>query len=149
MAKNPFALDVEKFAESFIEGAENAVRGVTYNVFSNIIKSTPVDEGRARANWFATGQSPSSKKTNKEDNSQDGKDTAKNMEFVVFGIKDWSKFTLTNNLPYINHLEYGLYNQGPNTVLGFSSQAVGGMARINIAKANKLLEQEAKKRLPR
>ena len=149
MAKNPFALDVEKFAESFIEGAENAVRGVTYNVFSNIIKSTPVDEGRARANWFATGQSPSSKKTNKEDNSQDGKDTAKNMEFVVFGIKDWSKFTLTNNLPYIRHLEEGLYNKGPNTTGGYSTQAPQGMVKINIARANRLLEKEAKKNLPR
>jgi len=81
--------------------------------------------------------------------SVDGKDTAKNAENVVLLLKDWSTFTLTNNLPYILPLEYGLYGSGPKTVMGFSSQAVGGMARISIAKTNILLEKEAKKRLPK
>jgi len=69
MAKDPFFLDVQKFADGFIEGAETAVRVTAHKTFANIIKRTPVDEGRARANWFATGQQPSSKKTEKEDNS--------------------------------------------------------------------------------
>ena len=149
MAKNPFALDVQKFADSFIGGAEAAVWVTAHKTFAAILKRTPVDAGRARANWFATGKQPSNKKTEKEDNSVDGKDTAKNAENVVLLLKDWSTFTLTNNLPYINHLEFGLYNAGPKTVLGFSSQAVGGMVRISIAKTNMLLEKEAKKRLPK
>ena len=148
MAKDPFTLDVQKFAEGFIDGAEAAVRGTALKTFANIIKRTPVDEGRARANWFATGKQPSSKSTEKEDDSVDGKDTAKNAENVVLLLKDWSTFTLTNNLPYINRLEFGLYNSGPKTVVGFSSQAVGGMVRISILKSNMLLEKEAKKRLP-
>jgi hypothetical protein len=125
------------------------VRVTAHKTFANIIKRTPVDEGRARANWFATGQQPSSKVTEKEDDSIDGKDTAKSAENVVLLLKDWSTFTLTNNLVYISHLEFGLYNSGPKTVMGFSSQAVGGMARISIAKSNHLLEKEAKKRLPK
>ncbi|MDB4261689.1 HK97 gp10 family phage protein [bacterium] len=149
MDKDPFFLDVKKFADGFSEGAETAVRVTAYKTFNNIIKRTPVDEGRARANWFATGQQPSSKKTDKEDNSADGKDTAKNAENVVLRLKDWSTFTLTNNLPYINPLEFGLYGSGPKTVLGFSSQSVGGMVRISILQSNMLLEQEAKKYLPK
>ena len=149
MAKDPFTLDVQKFAEGFIGGAETAVRVTAHKTFANIIKRTPVDEGRARGNWFATGQQPSNRVTTKEDDSQDGKDTAKKSEDVVLLLKDWSTFTLTNNLPYINHLEFGLYNAGPKTVMGFSSQAIGGMVRIPIERSNMLLEKEAKKALPK
>jgi hypothetical protein len=104
MSKNPFFLDVKKFADGFSDGAEMAVRGTAIKTFNNIIKRTPVDEGRARANWFATGKQPSSKKTDKDDNSRDGQDTANNAANVVLSLKDWSTFTLTNNLPYIGVL---------------------------------------------
>ena len=142
-----FTLDVKDFADSFIDGSEKAVRGTTIRLFGDIIKATPVDEGRARANWFATGQKPSNKVTNAEDKS--GANAINNMQQVVVGIKDWSRFTLTNNLPYIEVLEFGGYGDGPKTINGFSKQAPKGFLRVNINRFNRLLEQEAKKRLPK
>lgn len=144
-----FALDIKKFAESFDEGAEVAVKGVAISLWSAIIKTTPVDEGRARANWFSTGQMPSTKLTQQEDTSKDGNDTASNAAVAVDKLKDWSVITLTNNLPYINVLEFGGYNDGPKTTGGYSKQAPQGMVRANIKRFNVLLEAEAKKALPK
>jgi len=142
-----FSLDVKKFADGFIDGAEAATRGASIKLFSAIIKATPVDEGRARGNWFATGQQPSNKKTTKIDLTGDG--AINDASGVIVGIKDWSRFTLTNNLPYIEKLEFGGYNDGPNTTGGYSKQAPQGMVRVNINRFNKLLNEEAKKALPK
>jgi hypothetical protein len=144
-----FSLDVKKFSESFIEGAEHAVRGSAIKLFGEVIRSTPVDEGRARANWFATGQQPSVKLTNQEDLSRNGDDTAFAVATAVDKLKDWSVITLTNNLPYINKLEFGGYGDGPKTTNGYSKQAPAGMVRVNISRYNFILEQEAKKVLPK
>ncbi len=146
MAKS-FSDDVNAFILGFEKGTEETMRVTAAVTFEAIIKDTPVDEGRARANWFATGAKPSARTTNNEDKSGDS--AATKAASVVAGLKDWHTFKLTNNLPYINHLEFGLYNQGPNTVMGYSSQAKAGMVRINILKSQMLLEKQAKKRLPK
>lgn len=147
MAKNAFSLDVSNFIKSFDEGAEKTMRIVAGKTFSSIIIGSPVREGRFRANWFATGQQPSSKTTDNKDKT--GADTSLKAVSAMANIKDWSTFTLTNNLPYANHLEFGLYNSGPATVGGYSKQAPAGMVRINMARTQKLLEEEAKKHLPK
>lgn len=142
-----FTLDVKKFAESFIDGAEQATRGASISLFNEIIASTPVDEGRARANWFATGKQPSTKITATID--KDGSKAKNAVENKIIGLEDWSTFTLTNNLPYINKLEFGGYNDGPKTSGGFSKQSPVGMVRVNISRYNFILDQEAKKVLPK
>ena len=147
MPKDPFTLDVQKFIDSFEGGAEKTMRAVTIKTWSAIIQSSPVDTGRFRGNWFATGQKPSNKTTNKTDKSGDSA-TAR-ATTIVGTLKDWSTFTLSNNLPYASHLEFGLYNNGPATTGGYSNQAPQGMVRVNIARINNLLEKEAKKRLPK
>lgn len=144
---NSFSLDVAKFAENFGDGAEQVIRGVSIKLFTAIIESTPVDEGRARANWFTTTREPSTKTTSNTDKTGSG--SVAQVQKVIVGVKDWSVFTLTNNLPYIEVLEFGGYKDGPKTVGGFSKQAPQGMLRNNINRFNKLLEQEAKKALPK
>lgn len=46
------------------------------------------------------------------------------------------KARIYNDLPYMQHLEYGLYSgNGPKTTsAGFSTQAPAGMVRINLKK---------------
>jgi|LGVF01.2.fsa_nt_gb hypothetical protein len=143
-----FTLDVKNWADSFNTGAEQAIRGATIKLWSSIIKATPVDSGRARSNWFATGQKPSVKVTS-SGKDVTGESAITNATSVVLSLQDWSVFTLTNNLAYIPSLEYGLYSEGPKTVGGYSRQAPAGMVRINIARFNKLLEAEAKRTLPK
>ena len=144
---NNFALDVKKFAESFDEGAETAVRGTTIKLFSAFVYSSPVGEGRFRANWFATGKQPSTKVTSSID--KDGSNTVSKINSAIMGIKDWSTFTATNNLPYSEVIEFGGYNEGPKTVGGYSKQAPQGVVRVNIMRFNKLLDDEAKRVLPK
>ena len=146
MSKNPFADSIDAFTLNFDKASEETVRATAIKTWGAIIKDTPVDEGRARANWFATGAKPSVRKTDSEDLSKDGANTALNAAVVVDKLKDWSVFTLTNNLPYIEKLEFGGYGDGPNTAGGYSRQAPEGMVRVNIARSSRLLEEEAKKR---
>jgi len=168
MAKDPFFLDVQKFADGFIEGAETAVRGTTLKLFKNIVKDSPVDEGRFRGAWVPTGARPSTR-VGGVDKSGDA--TIAEIIAITTLLKDWSTFTLTNNLPYANKIEFGLYPNPPkkgswvkgkgkgknrtkghyeiNTTNGYSDQAKSGVVRVNIARSNKLLEEEFKKRVPK
>lgn len=142
-----FALDVAAFAKSFDDGAEQAIRGTSIKLFSSFVDSSPVKEGRFRGNWFATGQQPSTKVTFNTDKS--GNNTKNKIESAVNSIQDWSTFTATNNLIYGPLIEFGGYNDGPNTTGGFSKQAPQGVLRINIMRFNGLLEAEAARFLPK
>ena len=143
-----FSLDVSSFAEQFEDGAEKAVRGTTIELWSSIIKSSPVDEGRFRGNWFPTGQKPSEKVDLNNFDKSGSKSSARATQHVS-SLKDWSTFTLTNNLPYSEIIEFGGYGDGDKTVNGFSKQAPQGVVRVNVARFNTLLEQQARKSLPK
>ena len=65
------------------------IRKIFFTGVREVIKETPVDTGRARANWQGT---------------------AKNLPVHVLG----QKFVLSNNLPYINKLEMGHSKQAPS-----------------------------------
>lgn len=143
-----FALEVGKFADEFIDGAEQAIRGTTIKLWSAIIKSSPVDTGRFRSNWFATGKQPSVK-VNVSTTDKEGNRAIKDATNVVLGLQDWSVFHLTNNLPYSEVIEFGLYGDGPKTTGGFSKQSPQGVVRVNISRFNKLLDEEAKRSLPK
>ena len=150
MAKT-FALDVQKFAEQFNEGAEEAVRGVTIKLWSAVIKTSPVgdiDGGRFRGNWFPSDAQPSSKVDLSARDKSGSKSISSATQFVN-GAADWSAFTLTNNLPYSEVIEFGQYGDGPNTVGGFSKKAPQGVVRVNVDRSRSELEVEANKRLPK
>ena len=130
-----FGKEVESFALQFEEATEKTVRGTTIKLWNAITLSSPVDQGRFRANWFAS-YSDTSKVTNATDKS--GQKTISRNESDVISQADYSQFTLTNNLPYSLRLEYGYSDQAPN-----------GMVRTNVKRFNRLIEQEAKKNMPK
>jgi len=130
-----FGKEVESFALQFEEATEKTVRGTTIKLWNAITLSSPVDQGRFRANWFAS-YGDTSKVTNDTDKS--GQKTISRNESDVLGQADYSQFTLTNNLPYSERLEYGYSDQAPN-----------GMVRTNVKRFNRLIEQEAKKNMPK
>jgi hypothetical protein len=84
-----------------------------------IIKSTPVDTGRASGNWFPDINNTSTS-TNETARASDA---IANVTTTGTEVKLGDTFTLTNNLPYINGLEYGNSKQAPQ-----------GMVRINVTK---------------
>ena len=97
---------------------DRKVRAVTIGVFSSVIKMTPVDTGRAKGNWQCTIGSPANTILEIED--QDGGITTSAMIATVPNPAG-SKVYLTNNLPYIQKLEYGHSTKAPN-----------GMVRVSI-----------------
>jgi len=118
------------------QSANDDVRGVYFSGLAAIIKSTPVDEGRARNNWFLTQRAPSVRATTAR--SETGTTSIKSLEKLPDQVLN-KKLYFTNNLPYIGVLEYGRYPipGGSKTDNGFSKQAPQGMVRINILRMAK------------
>ena len=131
-----FGVDIRKFVARAGGNVDKIVRKVCLDLSSSIVLKTPVDTGRARANWQMTIGQPASGTVETVDKRgrstiAAGRDAVKQAPGNVFWI--------TNNLPYISVLEYGLYNDGPNTTGGFSKQAPNGMVRISIRELNSAL----------
>lgn len=127
-----FALDVSKFVEKAKKNPEKVMRQVSIKLFSAIIKTTPVKYGRARMNWMASDGTPASGTTDATDKS--GNIAIGNATSFVLKAADWHEFTLTNNLPYAQRLEYG-----------WSQQAPQGMVRTNVSRFQQLINEEANK----
>lgn len=127
-----FALDVSKFVEKAKKNPETVMRQVSIKLFSAIIKASPVDTGRFRMNWMASGGTPATGTTDATDKS--GNTAIGNATSFVLKAADWKEFTLTNNLPYAQRLEYG-----------WSQQAPHGMVRTNVSRFQQLINEEANK----
>lgn len=139
-----FALDIRNFVEKTKRNNETVMRQVSIKLFSAIIKASPVDTGRFRMNWQATYSTPAKGVLTGKDPS--GATAINVMTEVVLKHPFWFDFLLTNNLPYANVIEYGGYpGDGPNTAGGFSTQAPQGVVRVNVARFQKLIDEEAAK----
>lgn len=126
------------------------IRGVYFAGLTNVVEGTPVDEGRARNNWFLSVGVPFSLSGRTESASGGGSTRSLNSmpEYVLN-----KKIFYTNNLPYIGALEYGgfpnpvergTYNKKTKSYEkrsggGFSKQAPSGWVRATLIKmANKI-----------
>ena len=96
-------------------------------------------------NWqAASGAAPVVGVKNGVDPS--GSKSIAQMASVVSRDPSWYEFTLANNLPYANVIEYGgSPGDGPNTVGGFSKQAPQGVVRVNVLRFQQLIDEEAAK----
>ena len=127
-----FTLDIKNFVEKAKKNPETVARQVSFKLFSAVIKASPVDTGRFRMNWQAAGAVAPSGVIDGTDKG--GAAAIGDAASYIFAASDWNEFTLTNNLPYAERLEYGWSNQAPQ-----------GMVRVNVARFNTLLEEEAAK----
>lgn len=121
-----FSADITKFAEKAELSLDKTVRMVTVELFSSVIKGTPIDEGRARGNWQTTTQSPATGEVERNESAAQAELTQR-----VGGAG--SVTYLTNNLPYIERLENG-----------WSKQAPAGMVRVNFTRVETLISNIAK-----
>jgi hypothetical protein len=113
-----FALDISKFNEKVMRHGNIAVRKICLELTTAIIIKTPRKTGRAQSNWFASIGSPVAFTTNVlEGSALSVVARESKMAENAFGNIYW----LSNNLPYIERLEYG-----------YSKQAPAGMARLSI-----------------
>lgn len=115
-----FSDDLERFTKKALTRAETIHRKVGIEVASAVIRKTPVDTGRARANWL-----PSlgySRDDTKETFDKSGQVAVGAATQTFSGAKLEQTLWLSNNLPYIQRLE-----------TGYSKQAPAGMVAVTIA----------------
>lgn len=106
-----FAADLDQAAQVLgVETAREAAVTLALTLHSKVTARTPVDTGRARANWFIAEGAPRRETTT-------GTTPA-----PVPSLTGLSIIYITNSLPYIVPLEFG-----------HSQQAPFGMLRISIA----------------
>lgn len=127
-----FTLDIQAFVAKAKKNPEIVARSVTLKLFSAIIKGSPVKSGRFRMNWQTTGATPATGLIAGVDPT--GNKAINSAATFITNAPGWDVFTLTNNLPYAERLEYG-----------WSKQAPVGMVRVNIARFQQLLNEEAAK----
>lgn len=127
-----FSSDIKKFSEK-TEKAYNAVfRGTALDLARRIIKRTPVDTGRARANWKVQINIAPSIVSDSSDKT--GARTMKEASNVISRYKFGDSIFIVNNLPYIEALEDGHSDQRPN-----------GMVKVTVQEFKHIVAMRARK----
>ena len=117
---------------ALINETEEYRQGITIKLFNSVIADTPVNTGRARANWQTTEGNPAEgtlSETNQIPVGRDGGTAQQRVVDFVTQSKPDTAIYLTNNLPYIEKLEFGS-----------SSQSAEGMVRKNMARIEEHLK---------
>jgi hypothetical protein len=133
-----FSVALDKALEAARENANQVKRTVALDLLSRIVDRTPVDTGRARANWQVSLSSPrlsEASYTNSEKIPQGNQESAiagrakAKGAAIVKNAQEGQDIWITNNLPYINRLETGTW----------SDQAPQGMVAISIAEVQQAI----------
>ena len=110
MSVATFNLDINKFAKAIGVEVEVVTRKIAFSLYSDIVQSTPVDTGRAKANWNV-GFGRIDDQVNK------------NTRFTPVRFPKGSgkrAIYITNHLPYIGVLENGSSKQAPSGMVAIS-----------------------------
>lgn len=114
-----FTLQIGEFAAQAKENAQQVVRKVAGDALAKVVLRTPVDTGRARANWVTTYGNPSFVATAKVDKTGEG--TILKGQGTIRRAPAGETIYIINSLPYAIPLEYG-----------HSKQAPAGMVRVTV-----------------
>lgn len=138
-----FTNTVKRWTRKTEKAMDESTTAIALEVFRRVIKRTPVETGRARANWQTSIGKPDYTITEQSDKSGDG--AISRALAVLSKRKGDAPAFLANSLPYVPKLEYGGYSEGPRTEGGFSRQAPKGMVRITIAEFDQIVRSKVKK----
>lgn len=131
-----FTLDMKAFAKRVGDDAEVLVKTICIDLLKDIVLNTPVDSGRARANWQCSVNTPISGQLSFSADTGSGitapRESAASGDAILRGQAvaahaAGNVFWISNNLPYIYRLEFE----------GWSKQAPNGMVRLAIDRANR------------
>lgn len=127
MAKT-FSAQLRNFAQATDEKTDRVVRKTVFGIGSFIILKTPVDTGRARANWqYGTETAPAGAL---DITDKSGGATVARVSGAIAPHAARVTHYYANNLPYALSLEYGSSTQAPQ-----------GMVRLALQKADEILAQ--------
>lgn len=124
--------DWKKIESKIDRTLDQGIRATLLEVSTAIIKGTPAKTGRARGNWQASiGRGATGEVSVDSVRSGEAKAIAEVNQKASVAVGDL--YYLTNNVPYIERLEYGWSKQYPS-----------GMVRINLQNFNRLLVKNIK-----
>lgn len=142
-----FGADLRKLISRAESAASEIVRGVALDTANEMIERCPVAAkggGRLRSNIVCGING-----INKRNTIPAGTDPKPAITSALTRWKIGDSIYITNSVPYAIVVEYGLYGKppgsanGPKTVAGYSSQAVGGFVRLTAQN----IEQSLRKRV--
>ena len=119
--------DIENLSERTMAKIHKAMKVSTIQLFKSVIMMTPVDTGMARGNWQCTGNKEASGII---EEIRSESETIKAMMDEVIKSSIQRGIFLTNNLDYIQKLEYGGSKQTPQ-----------GMVRVSLERIEKDLKE--------
>lgn len=134
MSNFTFSDDLKKFAAK--ADPNIVVRKVAMDVFHRVIIRTPVDTGRARANWQASIGAPKEGEldsVNKIPVGVPGGSADLDQALIVDKHQGDDSIFLSNNLPYIEVLENGSSIQSP-----------AGMVKVTLSEYPGIVEDAVK-----
>lgn len=123
-----FSLGCQRFTAGIDDHVGRIHRAVALEGLRGVVLMTPVDTGRARANWQVTTDAPAVLATEKTDRSG-GRAIAEGVG-VIGTVKPYSVTYIANNVPYIEELEGGSSRQAP-----------AGMLNVTFARLQRWLER--------
>ena len=113
-----FTSQMKAFENMTEKKAEQVFRKTCFEISNEVISNTPVDTSRAKNNWF-----PDINKFSSEITDITNKQGSINLvTSATPKLKIGDTFTLSNNLPYIERLEYGWSKQKPNGFVAIAIQ---------------------------
>jgi hypothetical protein len=154
-----WSISPKDFIKTPLENIDKVRKLYAFDVFSRVVKATPVDTGQARGAWLPSIGQPEGGVPGTKDKS--GQETINKIKSVIESTKGDDSLFLVNDTPYIAVLEYGGYpnppkNGGktkeytrkdgtkvgglPKTVGGYSRQSPQGMIGKTLSQANQLFE---------
>jgi hypothetical protein len=120
-----FAKDMRSLAAAVEAAAPKAVRAVALQTLAQVTVATPVDTGRARANWIVSVGAPSQLEKPWPDKRGSGGRAASGAisdgTAVLTGAPKATTVFVQNNLPYIRRLNAGWSKKAP---AGFVERAI-------------------------
>lgn len=125
-----FSVPLAQLAAKVKLDLDTVVRKSTLEVFGAVVKKSPVDTGRFRANWNVSHGVVDTSTTASTNQGRAVTEVQKALTLPTGGV-----VYLANSLPYARVLEYGEYPNPPKkgkgkTAGGFSRQAPQGMVRL-------------------
>lgn len=138
MASNSeeFSLAVDKIIERTKGKINKIVRKIALDMSSRVIMLTPVDTGRARANWMVgIGTSKQGETVDATDKKGNSTITKVMGDLSDYDYEKDDSIFITNSVPYIGPLEHGHSSQAPN-----------GMVKVTVAEFKDFVEKASKSR---
>ena len=126
-----FAADLSRFAKKAEAATDAVVRKVTIDLFHDVVRRTPVDTGRLKANWQVSQNVPVSGTLTTTDKSG-----ATTIAAITVGVGGAGSVTyLANNLPYAHRIEYDGWSH---------TKAPAGMVRVSMARVQQHVRAAAR-----